>query len=171
MDGETGPCPKAALDWFLFVSHPLPSLINSCLDLPIGMQPRSWRASLVAQMVKNLLPVMQETWVWFLGWEDPLEEGMATHSNIPVSRIPWTEEPGGYSPLGRKKSDVTERLSAQHKGHGGWMKAVSYNQRNWENRKALCPEAPQGPAWYQYHEIILVQFNLKILIIWNCIKS
>ena len=45
------------------------------------------------------------------------------------------------------------------------MKAVSYNQRNGENRKALCPEAPQGPAQYQYHETILVQFNLKILII------
>ena len=38
-------------------------------------------ASLVAQMVKNL-PAMQETWVQFLGWEDPLEEGLATHSSI-----------------------------------------------------------------------------------------
>ena len=37
----------------------------------------------------------QETWVWFLGQEDLLEEGMATHSNILVWRIPWTEEPGG----------------------------------------------------------------------------
>ena len=46
----------------------------------------SW-ASLVAQMVKNL-PAMQETWVQSLGWEDPLEEGMATHSNILAWRIP-----------------------------------------------------------------------------------
>ena len=38
-------------------------------------------ASLVSQMVKNL-PAVRETWVWSLGWEDPLEEGMATHSNI-----------------------------------------------------------------------------------------
>ena len=37
---------------------------------------------------------MQETWVWSLGWEDPLEEGMATHSSVLVWRIPWTEEPG-----------------------------------------------------------------------------
>ena len=37
----------------------------------------------------------QETWVQSLGWEDPLEEGMATHSSIPAWRIPWTEEPGG----------------------------------------------------------------------------
>ena len=45
------------------------------------------RASLVAQMVKNL-PEMQETWVRSLGWEDPLEEGMATHSSILACRIP-----------------------------------------------------------------------------------
>ena len=53
-----------------------------------------WTISLVAQMVKNL-PTIQETWVWYLGWEDPLEEGMATHSSILAWRIPWTEEPGG----------------------------------------------------------------------------
>ena len=47
------------------------------------------RASLVALLVKNL-PVMQETWAQFLGWEDPLEKGKATHSNIMAWRIPWT---------------------------------------------------------------------------------
>ena len=46
-------------------------------------------ASLVAQLVKNL-PVMQETWVRSLGWEDPLEKRMATHSRILAWRIPWT---------------------------------------------------------------------------------
>ena len=45
------------------------------------------RASLVAQMLKNL-PTMRETWVRFLGWEDPLEESMATHSSILAWRIP-----------------------------------------------------------------------------------
>ena len=49
-------------------------------------------------MVKNLL-AMWETWVQFLGWEVPLEEGMATYSSIIAWRIPWTEEPDGlYSP-------------------------------------------------------------------------
>ena len=48
--------------------------------------------SLVAQTVKNL-PAIWETWVRFLGWEDSLEEGMATHSSILAWRIPWTEEP------------------------------------------------------------------------------
>ena len=42
----------------------------------------------------------QETWVWFLGQEDLLEEGMATHSSILVWRIPWTEEPGGLQFIG-----------------------------------------------------------------------
>ena len=49
--------------------------------------------SLVAQTVKNL-PVMQETWVRSLDWEDPLEEEMATHSSILAWSIPLTEEPG-----------------------------------------------------------------------------
>ena len=52
------------------------------------------RASLVAQMVKNS-PAMQKTQVQFLGWEDPLEEDMATDSNILAWRILWLEEPGG----------------------------------------------------------------------------
>ena len=47
------------------------------------------RASLVAQMGKNL-PAVQETWVLSLGWEEPLEKEMATHSSIPAWRIPWT---------------------------------------------------------------------------------
>ena len=47
------------------------------------------RASLVAPMLKNL-PAMQETWVQSLGWEDPLEKGTATHSNILAWRISWT---------------------------------------------------------------------------------
>ena len=49
----------------------------------------------MAQMIKNL-PVMWETWVQSLGWEDPLEKGMATHSSILAWRIPWTEEPGAW---------------------------------------------------------------------------
>ena len=51
-------------------------------------------ASLVAWTLKNPL-TLQETWVQFLGWEDPLEEEMTTHSSILAWRIPQTEEPGG----------------------------------------------------------------------------
>ena len=59
-------------------------------------------ASLVAQMVKNL-PAMQETQVLSLGWEDPLEKGMATQSSILAWRIPWTEEPGGLQFMGLQR--------------------------------------------------------------------
>jgi len=58
-------------------------------------------------MVKNL-PTMQETLVRSLGWEDPLEKGMATHSSILIWRIPWTEEPGELQSMGGKELDMTE---------------------------------------------------------------
>ena len=74
MDGALV-CRHVALSWVFHVYHPLGD-------------------SLVSQMVKNL-PAMQETWVWSLGWEDPLEKEMATHSSILACIIPWTEEPGG----------------------------------------------------------------------------
>ena len=53
----------------------------------------------MAQKVKNLAAI-QETWVQSLGWEDPLEKEMATHSSVPAWRIPWTEEPGGLQFMG-----------------------------------------------------------------------
>ena len=52
----------------------------------------------MAQIVKNL-PAMRETQVQSLGWEDPLEKEMATHSNILAWRIPWTEQPGGLQSM------------------------------------------------------------------------
>ena len=69
-------------------------------------------ASLVVQIVK-CLPTMQETWVWSLGWEDPLEKEMATHSSTLAWRIPWMEEPGGLQSIDLKELDVTEQLHYQ----------------------------------------------------------
>ena len=60
------------------------------------------RASLVVQLIKNP-SAMLETWVWSLGWEDPLEKGKATHSSILVWRIPWTEEPGRLQSTGLQR--------------------------------------------------------------------
>ena len=62
-------------------------------------------ASQVAQWIKNLpaMQEMQETQVWFLGHEDPLEEGTAPHSSILAWRIPWTEEPGGLQFMGSQR--------------------------------------------------------------------
>ena len=54
---------------------------------------------------------MQETWIQSLAEEDSLEKGMATYSSILAWRIPWREEPGGYSPWGCKESDMTEQLT------------------------------------------------------------
>ena len=56
----------------------------------------------VAQMVKNLT-AMQETQVLSLGWEDPLERGIATHWSILAWKIPWTEEPDGLQPMGSQR--------------------------------------------------------------------
>ena len=60
----------------------------------------------MAQSVE-ILPAMQETWVRFLGWEDPLEMEMAIHSSILAWKIPWTEEPGGLQSMGSQESDTT----------------------------------------------------------------
>ena len=60
----------------------------------------------MTQAVKNL-PAIRETLVWSLRWEDPLEKVMATHSNMLVWRIPWTEEPGGLQSTGLQELDTT----------------------------------------------------------------
>ena len=64
---------------------------------------------LVAQTVKNSTAV-RETWVRSLGWEHLLEKGIAIHSSLIAWRIPWTEEPVGYSPWDRKESGTPEAI-------------------------------------------------------------
>ena len=76
----------------VFPAAPLLSVLAGALVSP------AW-ASLIAQMVKNL-PAMQETQVEFLGQEDPLEKGMATHSSVLAWRIPWTKKPDGPQSMG-----------------------------------------------------------------------
>ena len=72
------------------------------LELTIGYSPRG--ASQVVLVVKNLTAnAGEETRVQSLGQEDPLEEGMTTHSSILVWRIPWTEEPGRLQSIGLQK--------------------------------------------------------------------
>ena len=61
-----------------------------------------WMASLVAQRLKPT-PAMRDTWVRSLGWEDPLEKEMATHSSILAWRIQWMEEPGGLQSIGSQR--------------------------------------------------------------------
>ena len=73
-------------------------------------------ASLVAQIVKDL-PVMQETQVWSLAWEDPLEKGMATHSSILAWKIPWTDH--GVAKSQHNWAANTE--NDWHHMHGSWL--------------------------------------------------
>ena len=70
-------------------------------EMPPNLWSNLWPcgASLVAQLVKNQ-PAKRETWVWSLGWEDPLEESMATHSVVLPRESPWTEEPGMLQSMG-----------------------------------------------------------------------
>ena len=86
------------LQWML-----LHMALGACVPVLLqAIYPKGELASLVAQMVKNL-PAMQETQVRSLGWEDPLEKGMATHFNILAWRILWTEESGGLQSLGSQR--------------------------------------------------------------------
>ena len=93
-------------DLFFIPIPPWPQINNTCVLHDTWLPtPVPW-ASLVVQLLK-ILPAMPETWVWFLGWEDPLKKGKATHSSLLAWSIPWTV----YSPWGHKESDMTERLS------------------------------------------------------------
>ena len=68
----------------------------------IQYEAEQYEITLVAQTVNNL-PARQETWVRSLSWEDPLEEGMGTHSSILAWRIPLSEEPGGLQSMGSQR--------------------------------------------------------------------
>ena len=84
-------------DWYLkrmFPSYVLSQLLIYLLQSSLPGILLICLLELVAWMVKNL-PAMQETWVWSLSWEDPLE----SHSSILAWRIPWTEEPGRLQPM------------------------------------------------------------------------
>ena len=90
------------------------SLLLECL-LYLDLRP----ASLVAQIVKRL-PAMQETQVRSLGWKDPLEKEMATHSSTLAWKIPWTEEPGRLQSMGSQRvrhSSATNKLRGLNNSH------------------------------------------------------
>ena len=98
------------LGWIPLV-HAISFIVHefSLLIFCWGFLPLYW-GSLVAQWERIWLP-MQETWVQFLGWEDPLEKEMATHSSILAWKIPGREEPGGLQSMGSQRvghSSVTE---------------------------------------------------------------
>ena len=82
-------------------------MLHKSFNLSLPWLPHPFNGNHNIQMVKNS-PIMQETQVPSLGWEDPLEKGMATHSSILAWRIPWTEEPGRLQSLESQELDMTE---------------------------------------------------------------
>ena len=108
-------------------------------------------ASLVAQTVKSL-SAMRETWVRSLGWEDPLEEGMATHSSILAGRMPWTEEPGGLQSVGpqsRPQLSAAQLTTPSHQsprrgGAGLTVRLVSWPSLSLEGQRASGSEDRLG---------------------------
>ena len=111
----------------------------------------------MAQKVKNS-PAIWETWVQSLGWEDPLEEGMATHYSLLAWRIPWTEEPGGLQAM-RLQRDTTERLSTtqqhstaysvQHSPEVSRGTLYRSNYLQIPQTLSLCDFLPSGTVLYE----------------------
>ena len=95
----------------------------------------------VAQTVKRL-PAKQETWDRSLGWEDPLEKEMATHSSVLARRIQWTEEPGRLQTMG-PQSDMTERLTLL------LWEAITVHTAVSENILAILTALSQIQPWSQ----------------------
>ena len=90
-----------------------PELLKEMVDSKGGVLlavKRALWASLVAQLVKNT-PIVQETQVLSLGWEDLLEKKMATYTSILAWEIPWTEEPGRRQSMGSQELNTTKQLN------------------------------------------------------------
>ena len=115
---------------------------------------------------------MLETQVWSLGWEDPLEESMATHSDILAWRIPWTEEPSGLQSMGLQSPTQLKQLSIslQYGNHTDFFKTCQYPQgrRQWHptpvllshGKRSLVGCSPWGPEesatteWLYFHFLL-----------------
>ena len=103
------------------------------------------KASLVAQRVKRL-PAMWKTWLQSLGQEDPLEKGMATHSNVLARRTPWTEKPGGLQSMGSQRvrqGSATEQYGMEKRR---WERRSKHTHG--ERRRGEGSEHRQGPDVY-----------------------
>ena len=94
--------------------------------------------SLVGQMVKHL-PTMWETWVQSLGWEDPLEKEMATHSSTLAWKIPWTEERGGAS----GKEPAYQCRRPKRRRFSPWVGKIPW-RRKWQSIPVLLPGKSHG---------------------------
>ena len=113
--GQATCCPAVVVFWvFVFA---VCVFIAGTLKEDKNRRRYQWEwTSQVAQLAKNL-PAVRETWVQSLGWEDPLEEGMATHSVFLPGESPWTEKPGRLQSMRSHRAQhnrATKRSAAQH---------------------------------------------------------
>jgi len=105
----------------------------------------------VAQLVKNL-PAMWETWVWILDSEDPLEESMATHSNILPGESPWKEEPGGLQSMGLQRVEHNWVTKHTNKIPPTLVKMATITQKSL-SRVRLCDPMDCSPPGSSVHGI------------------
>ena len=110
---EINPHPSALEAWSITTG--LPGKSKKCLTVLNKIMEGSiiQKAPLVSHVVKTV-PAVQETKVQFLGWEDLLEKGMATHSSILAWRMAWTEKPGEVQSIGSQRVRHSERLTHTH---------------------------------------------------------
>ena len=135
---------RVRCDWVTFTIIYSPTLANI------------W-ASLLAQMMKHL-PAICEAQVWFLGWEDPLEKEMATHSSILAWRIPWTEEPGRLQSIGlqRVRDDrATSLLLKKNIAH----LVIKFIILSFVN-SLYCPYLKMGLALFRASSVLLCGSSL-----------
>ena len=106
-------------------------------------------------VVKNL-PAGQETWVWSLGWEDPLEDGMTTHFSTLAQRIPWTEEPGGLQSIGshRVRHDWATKLQQHSTGNPPQCSGVTSVFWGDLNGKDMHPFLFGFPSHFSHHRTL-----------------
>ena len=112
-------------------------------------------------MVKNL-PARQEMWVRSLGWQDPMEKEMATHSSILAWEIPWTEEPGGLQSLESQKKRVRQGFAVKQTNKAIHTSYLNVKSHPTSALQLFFPDL--GPnrsscALFSCH-IFLVSFNL-----------
>ena len=122
------------------------------------------RDFLVVQMVKNL-SAMRETWVWSLGWEDPLEQEMATYSSILGWRILWTEEPGRLQSMGSQRvghNRVTNTSTFFFKRYSSNLEA-----KNSRIRKTFSQVVWTLLSVINYHSAIFMKITLSNQIFIN----
>ena len=101
--------------------------LMSCSSCLLGIALQGLSVFPGGSAVKNL-PAMQETWVWSRGWENPLEEGMATHSSILAGESHGQRSLVGYSPLGHTEFDTTEATKQQQQQAGAVINYLFWNK-------------------------------------------